>query len=76
MVSGLEFTSTCRHGNDQSSPEPLNGARPHGIRTAGHKPARAIVACSSAPQRSRTGTHLARYGVKDAFGAQLQPIPS
>ena len=32
MVSGLEFTSTCRRGNDRSSPGPLNGALPHGMR--------------------------------------------
>ena len=33
MVSGSEFTSTCRRGSDRSSPEPLNGARSHRMRT-------------------------------------------
>lgn len=41
MVSGSEFTSTCRRGNDRSSAGLLIGAPPHGMRTADHRPARA-----------------------------------
>lgn len=41
MVSGSEFTSTCRRGNDRSSAGLLIGAPPHGMHTADHRTARA-----------------------------------
>ncbi|MEC5169829.1 hypothetical protein RCH11_002316 [Glaciihabitans sp. GrIS 2.15] len=41
MVSGSEFTSTCRRGNDRSSAGLLIGAPPHAMHSADHRPVRA-----------------------------------